>query len=137
MLTMQDDPTRDSRPLAPVAYDSTPPTPLRTIDRPIVDRAPTPEALAVLRALVQQMDEAHMPSEMPAPHAGPRFSQRRAARKLLAGRSYQALQAWLSGEPVPYATAEFLLRDLQRIDAREEGRMVRVEDDEIAIIVRR
>lgn len=136
---MTNDPKRGERAniAHPVThYDTTPATPKRTIDRPETDRAPTPEALEVLRALVN--DSRDGASElMPAPHAGPRFSQRQAARKLLAGRSYQALQAWLGGDPVPRTTADFLLEDLQRVDALEEERMVRLQEDEIAIIVKR
>ena len=65
------------------------------------------------------------------------FSQRQLARKVLAGRSYQAVQGWINGEPVPKTTAEWLTEDLQRVDARAEERMVRVLEDEIAIVVKR
>lgn len=120
-------------------YD--PPTnpPLRTVDQPDPARAPTPAALAVLRALVSETDDdgTAIASAMPAPHDGARFSQRRLARKILAGRSYQAVQAWLAGEPVPKVTADWLLEDLVRIDAREESRSIVLQDDEIAIIIRR
>lgn len=75
--------------------------------------------------------------EMTAPHVGEPFSQRQLARKVLAGRRHQAVQGWLAGEPIPQVTADWLRNDLQRIDARAEDRMVRVEADEIAIVVRR
>jgi hypothetical protein len=129
-LNMPDKSTRE-----PVSYDAAPPTPLRTVDRPTPDRAPTPEALAVLRDLVSDSSTPDAPTTMPAPHQGPRFSQRRAARLLLAGRSYQAVQAWLRGEPIPQTTAEFLLEDLRRVDAHAEDRVVQVYEDEIAIVV--
>lgn len=100
---------------------------------------PTSSALAALRALVSETDDdgTVVPTDMAAPHVGPRLSQRRLARKLLAGRSYQAVQAWLSGEPVPKVTADWLLEDLQRVDARAEARSIVLQDDEIAIVVRR
>lgn len=120
-------------------YDTTPKAPLRTVDHPGSSRPPTPEAQDVLRRLVNETDgEGNVvPTDMPAPHSGPRFSQRQAARKLLAGRSYQAVQAWLDGEPVPAATVPFLCDDLQRVDNRAEDRAVMVHADEIAIIVKR
>jgi len=120
-------------------YDTTPATPLRTVDHSGTGRPPTPTAQAALRALVNETDEEGrvVPTDMPAPHLGARFTQRQAARKLLAGRSYQAVQAWLAGEPVPTATADFLEEDLQRIDNRAEDRMVRVGADEIAIVIKR
>ena len=64
---------------------------------------PAPDVASVLRQLVQDTaDEGSTAgSELPAPHAGTRFSQRQLARLVLAGRSYQAVQAWLTGEPRP------------------------------------
>lgn len=121
-------------------YDTTPRPPMRTIDRPDVSRQPTPEARAVLASLVNLTDETRESNDsesMPAPHLGERFSQRQLARKVLAGRSYQAVQAWLGGDPIPQVTNDWLLHDLQRVDARAEDRMVRLEADEIAIVVKR
>lgn len=128
MLNDSSDSTRKN---PPRLYDTTPPTPLRTVDRAQPTREATPEALNVLRALVNDDSQ----SDMPAPHLGPRFSQRRAARLLLAGRSYQALQAWLNGDPIPKATADYLLEDLRRVDARAEDRVLHLAEDEIAIVV--
>ncbi len=108
------------------AYSTTPSPPQRTIDHPD-DRPPTPEARAALATMLA----------MTAPHVGEPFSQRQLARKVLAGRSYQAVQGWLAGDPIPQVTAEWLLNDLQRIDARAEDRMLRVAADEIAVVVKR
>ncbi len=123
----------------PITYGTTHPEPRRTVDHAEAPRVPTPAAQQRLRDLVNDPTPSGdtRGSALPAPHSGARFSQRQAARKLLAGRSYQAVQAWLRGEPVPTATAEFLEHDLQRVDAREEARMVRAEADEIVIVVRR
>ncbi len=109
-----------------LTYDTPPRPPLRTVDRPDDSRPATPEAQAALVNMIA----------MHAPHVGEPFSQRQLARKVLAGRSYQAVQAWLNGEPVPRVTADWLLHDLQRVDARAEDRMIRVAADEIAIVVR-
>lgn len=122
------------------SYPTTSPDALRTIDRPPTPtREATPAAQRVLRELVNETaeDGSVLDTLMPAPHLGPRFSQRQLARLVLAGRSYQSVQAWLKGEPVPATTVEYLERDLQRVDARQEERTVRLQDDEIAIIVRR
>lgn len=98
-----------------------------------------PDVASVLRQLVHDADEdgSMAGGELPAPHAGARFSQRQLARLVFAGRSYQAVQAWLHGEPAPKLTSEWLLEDLQRIDARSEDRMVHVLQDEIVIVVKR
>jgi hypothetical protein len=128
---MNTDPRDDYRGIAP-------PEPPRTIDRSAQpERPPTPAALTVLAALVRETEGDSKGGTMPAPHAGERFSQRQLARKILAGRSYQAVQAWLGGEPVPKVTADWLLEDLARIDAREVARSIVLQDDEIAIVVRR
>lgn len=113
--------------------------PLRTVDVRSEERPPTPEALAVLQTLVNETDDAGnaISSDMPAPHFGERFSQRQLARKILAGRSYQAVQAWLAGSPVPNVTAQWFTEDLQWVDARQSERVIRLQDDEIAIIVKR
>lgn len=120
-------------------YPTTPREPLRTIDHRDESRTPTPEALEQLRALVNETDSEGnaLRTTMPSPNSGDRMSQRQVARKLLAGRSYQAVQSWLAGDPIPKVTAEWFTDDLQRVDARAEDRMVRVAEDEIAIIVRR
>lgn len=100
---------------------------------------PAADVASVLRQLVHDTDEdgPTAGATLPAPHAGSRFSQRQLARQILAGRSYQAVQAWLHGEPAPKLTSEWLLKDLQRIDARSEDRMVHVLQDEIVIVVKR
>lgn len=121
-------------------YDTAPRPPMRTIDRADDPRLPTPDARAILASLVNLTEETRASGSsetMPAPHVGERFSQRQLARKVLAGRSYQAVQAWLAGEPIPQVTNDWLLHDLQRVDARAEERMVRVAEDEIAIVVKR
>ncbi len=120
-------------------YDTRPKAPLRTVDRPDDTRALTPEAAAVLRALVNETDKtgAAVRGSLQAPHFGERFSQRQLARKVLAGRSYQAVQGWLGGEPVPKTTAEWLTEDLRWVDARSEARVIRLAEDEIAIVVKR
>lgn len=115
-----------------------PPDPRRTGDRRTQPERPaTLEALTVLASLVRETDGGARGGTMPAPHDGERFSQRQLARKILAGRSYQAVQAWLGGEPVPKVTADWLLEDLVRIDSREDARSIVLQDDEIAIIIRR
>jgi hypothetical protein len=42
----------------------------------------------------------------------------------------------LAGEPIPKVTVEWFTEDLQRGDHRVEDRMIRVAEDEIAVIVR-
>lgn len=134
-----DDATPDPKAPDQFTYNTTPATPRRTVDHPGHERPATPAAQDALRALVNETDAEGrvVPSDMPSPHLGPRFTQRQAARKLLAGRSYQAVQAWLAGEPVPAVTADWLEQDLQRIDNRAEDRMIRVAADEIVIVVKR
>lgn len=130
--------TNDNTPEDTKRYDTRPRDAMRTIDHPDIDRPATPDALERLRALVNLTDAqgTAVRDAMPVPHAGERFSQRQLARKVLAGRSYQAVQAWLNGEPIPRVTAEWLTEDLERVDARPADRMVRVAADEIAIVVR-
>lgn len=117
-------------------YDTTPPVPKRTVDRPFTEEHA--RALTALRALVNTNEAGEaIDGPMGAPHLGDRMSQRQVARRLLAGRSYQAVQAWLAGEPTPASMVDFLTQDLQRIDALAKDRMVRVAKDEIAIVVKR
>lgn len=116
-------------------YDTDVPIGKQTVDRP--PREFNEEHERALEALQRIVNANGDTALMPAPHVGERMSQRATARKILAGRSYQAVQAWLNRDPMPAGMVDWLLNDLQRVDAGTEDRMVRVADDEIAIVVRR
>lgn len=121
-------------------YSTDLPTGKRTVDR--APRAPNPDndrALEALRKIVNPLDVRIAENAMPmeAPHVGDSMSQRKTAQLILAGRSYQAVQAWLNGEPMPNSMVEWLVNDLQRVDASPRDRMVRIGEDEIAIVVKR